>query len=197
MVWKKSNIKKTDKDKRKLHNPYHEDAKPILKSCLKHTLDASSDPESSKEDSHGESGGGSSTKDHGLSRSVASRLSVSTNSSRSVDSRRVPSVEQLSCTDDSSIDIPQYSQNRERTSQAGPQHEAKKKVRFNAIQIRDYERVVGDNPSCTSGPPLSCVHVEDMMLQASASLSFLRRFHVLSLFQDWLEVSKNVNDRYQ
>jgi hypothetical protein len=31
----------------------------------------------------------------------------------------------------------------------------KKSVRFNAIQIRDYERVVGDNPSCTAGPPLS------------------------------------------
>ena len=27
-------------------------------------------------------------------------------------------------------------------------------VRFSEIQIRDYERVVGDNPSCSSGPPI-------------------------------------------
>jgi thiol:disulfide interchange protein len=32
--------------------------------------------------------------------------------------------------------------------------EPKKKVRFAAILIRDYERVVGDNPSCTIGPPV-------------------------------------------
>jgi hypothetical protein len=38
-----------------------------------------------------------------------------------------------------------------------PFGEGRKKVRFNAIQIRDYERIVGDNPSCTSGPPLSYV----------------------------------------
>jgi len=32
--------------------------------------------------------------------------------------------------------------------------EPKKKVHFAAILIRDYERVVGDNPSCTIGPPV-------------------------------------------
>jgi len=31
---------------------------------------------------------------------------------------------------------------------------AQKSVRFHGIEIRDYERVVGDNPSCSSGPPI-------------------------------------------
>jgi hypothetical protein len=30
-----------------------------------------------------------------------------------------------------------------------------KSVRFNEIHIRDYERTVGDNPSCSSGPPIA------------------------------------------
>lgn len=30
----------------------------------------------------------------------------------------------------------------------------RKSVRFNDIQIRYYERTVGDNPSCSSGPPI-------------------------------------------
>jgi hypothetical protein len=29
-----------------------------------------------------------------------------------------------------------------------------KGVRFHNIHIRDYERVVGDNPSCSAGPPV-------------------------------------------
>jgi hypothetical protein len=33
-----------------------------------------------------------------------------------------------------------------------PQHV--KSVRFSEIHIRDYERIVGDNPSCTAGPPI-------------------------------------------
>ena len=28
-------------------------------------------------------------------------------------------------------------------------------VRFNAIEVREYERIVGDNPSCSKGPPIS------------------------------------------
>ena len=30
-----------------------------------------------------------------------------------------------------------------------------KTVRFGEIQIREHERVVGDNPSCSTGPPIS------------------------------------------
>ena len=31
---------------------------------------------------------------------------------------------------------------------------AEKSVQFKEIYIRDYERIVGDNPSCSSGPPI-------------------------------------------
>lgn len=33
-----------------------------------------------------------------------------------------------------------------------------KSVRFGSISIREHERVVGDNPSCSTGPPLGYVH---------------------------------------
>jgi len=33
-------------------------------------------------------------------------------------------------------------------------NEKKKTIKFSNIQIREYERVVADNPSCTSGPPV-------------------------------------------
>lgn len=29
------------------------------------------------------------------------------------------------------------------------------KIRFKDIQIREYARTVGDNPSCSSGPPIA------------------------------------------
>ena len=35
-----------------------------------------------------------------------------------------------------------------------PETKIEKSVRFKEIHIRDYERVVGDNPSCSSGPPI-------------------------------------------
>ena len=28
-------------------------------------------------------------------------------------------------------------------------------IKFHIIEIREYERTVGDNPSCSSGPPIS------------------------------------------
>ncbi|CAJ1946310.1 unnamed protein product [Cylindrotheca closterium] len=37
------------------------------------------------------------------------------------------------------------------STKTGPK---RKSVRFTDIQIRDYERTVGDNPSCSSGPPI-------------------------------------------
>jgi hypothetical protein len=35
------------------------------------------------------------------------------------------------------------------------QRSIKKSVRFTDIQIREYERTLGDNPSCSSGAPVS------------------------------------------
>ena len=37
---------------------------------------------------------------------------------------------------------------------SGKKSSNRKAVRFHDIQIRDYERIVGDNPSCSSGPPI-------------------------------------------
>lgn len=148
-----------------------EEAQPKLKSCLKkphHETSTSSDQESSQEDSYRISGDGSSTKEPGSCRSVASQSLSSTNCSRSIESRgsaessshqrKANSTDQMSCTDESSADHAQSSQKSERSTRSCSQSGVKKRVRFNAIQIRDYERIVGDNPSCTSGPPLSYVH---------------------------------------
>ena len=44
----------------------------------------------------------------------------------------------------------------EATDEGSPKEKSRKKksVQFCEIQIRDYERVVGDNPSCSNGPPI-------------------------------------------
>lgn len=39
----------------------------------------------------------------------------------------------------------------EKSASSSPQE---KQVRFSEIHVRDYERVVGDNPSCSAGPPI-------------------------------------------
>jgi hypothetical protein len=39
-------------------------------------------------------------------------------------------------------------------SENSAKQQPEKGVRFNEIHIRDYERIVGDNPSCSSGPPI-------------------------------------------
>jgi hypothetical protein len=166
MVWKKS--KRSGKGSKKLKS-VPEEAQPKLKSCLKKRLaetTSTSDQESSQEESYRISGDGSScTKEPGSVRSLASRSLASTNCSRSVESRnsgestslqqKASSADQMSFTDESSNGNALSSQHSERSARSNLPPGAKKKVRFNAIQIRDYERVVGDNPSCTSGPPLS------------------------------------------
>lgn len=42
-------------------------------------------------------------------------------------------------------------------SAAVPLTTTEKKVRFGDIRIREHERVVGDNPSCSTGPPIGYV----------------------------------------
>jgi hypothetical protein len=145
-----------------------EGQQPKLKSCLKkpngskYDLYVSSDQESSQGSSPRLPCDASSTREQsstrsGTSRSIESKSQESRGSQGSSSiRRRTISVEQTSCTsENSSVDNAHSSQNSERSYHSCTQTETKKTVRFNAIQIRDYERVVGDNPSCTSGPPLS------------------------------------------
>jgi hypothetical protein len=37
----------------------------------------------------------------------------------------------------------------------GQQEKPKRNIDFKAVEIREYARTVGDNPSCSSGPPIS------------------------------------------
>ena len=76
--------------------------------------------------------------------------------------RRVASVEQFSVgsrswdRDSRKSEAAQSTQASERSSEDSRTlvEETRKKVNFASIHIRDYERVVGDNPSCTIGPPV-------------------------------------------
>lgn len=58
---------------------------------------------------------------------------------------------------------------------------SKKTVKFQTVQIREYERVVGDNPSCTIGPPIGIgwkyarTHVEDLNSYETARLGKRKR----------------------
>lgn len=36
-----------------------------------------------------------------------------------------------------------------------PENGGKGGIKFKNIEIREYERTIGDNPSCSSGPPIS------------------------------------------
>lgn len=154
MAWKKS--KRSSKGGKKL-KPVAEEAQPKLRSCLKKPegrTPTTSGQESSQKELYRISPDGSSTKEPGSLKSVASRSLASTNCSRSVESRgsaesgsRNPaSVEQMSCTDESSADHGQSSQASERSAQSGFPVNTTKRVRFNAIQIRDYEVSRPDTP---------------------------------------------------
>mmetsp|Transcript_4086 Transcript_4086/g.6430 ORF Transcript_4086/g.6430 Transcript_4086/m.6430 type:complete len:673 (-) Transcript_4086:101-2119(-) len=173
MPWKKNKNKRSDKGK--LRPVPEEGPQTKLKSCLKKKTDvSSSDQDSSQAESIRVSGDTSTSRDHS-SRSAATRSIGSTNGSKSVGTngspkslesrgsgsssllRKGPAGEQMSCTSEgSSADNAHSSLNSQRSNRSNPvPEENKKRVRFNAIQIRDYERIVGDNPSCTAGPPLS------------------------------------------
>ena len=53
-----------------------------------------------------------------------------------------------------SDDVIVRNQNKNNSSQQQPPPR-RPSVLFKAIEIREYERTVGDNPSCSSGPPVS------------------------------------------
>ena len=40
-------------------------------------------------------------------------------------------------------------------SENGETSSSSKGIQFHQIEIREYERTLGDNPSCSSGPPMS------------------------------------------
>lgn len=156
MVWKKS--KRSSKGGKKL-KPVAEEAQPKLRSCLKKPegrTPTASGQESSKKELYRISPDGSITKEAGSLKSVASRSLASTNCSRSIESRgsaesgsqqrNTASVEQMSHTDESSADHGQSSQASEHSAQPGFPVNTKKRVRFNAIQIRDYEVSGTDDP---------------------------------------------------
>jgi hypothetical protein len=166
MVWKKGKQRKGDSQGNNKLASVPEEAK--IKAHLK--PNAGPDQESSHDSSKNQ-GGDSSTRDYYktsvASRSVGSR-SGDSRCSGSASARWTMSVEQESCDSGASLgssereskksDRGSPSQGSERSSpsKTSQREEAnhRRRVRFDKIQIRDYERVVGDNPSCTIGPPI-------------------------------------------
>ena len=47
------------------------------------------------------------------------------------------------------------SRNGSVTTSATPKSQRTPKVQFKHVQVREFERVIGDNPSCSSGAPVS------------------------------------------
>lgn len=182
MVWKINKHKKSER--RVSNPTPVIESQPKLKSCLKTTNDSvkhrDSLTDSSKilDSSHLTKSRELSGKS-GVSRGVRSSNSNLSNSNLSVDveskgsgnsslsftirRQRVASVEQRSISsrswdrDSRKSENAQSLQTSERSSadsRSNFEETPKKTVQFNSIFIRDYERVVGDNPSCTIGPPV-------------------------------------------
>ena len=159
------------------------ESQPKLKSCLKTTNDIydvfehhdssndssrfQHDPNSSKVQEQSSKYGGSRSRSSRSLGSKGSNLSVESkgsgnSSSVHANSKRVASVDVHSVSSRSwdresrKSETAQSTQTSERSSadSRSQLEEKKKSVHFTMIQIRDYERVVGDNPSCTIGPPV-------------------------------------------
>lgn len=60
-----------------------------------------------------------------------------------------------------------------------------KAVRFGTIGIREHERTVGDNPSCSTGPPIGYVFV--LIWVFSSCYFHTDEESHLNLLQDWME----------
>lgn len=156
---------------------------PKLKSCLKTTKYLSEHAQPSQDfspfqnddfigkgvrDQSIKSGGSKSrsAKSVGSNRfSDRSVESIGSGNSSSVHSKRIAPVEQHSVSSRSWDRESRKSETAQSTQTTSSGHslastsrslsEVKKKtVRFNVIYFRDYERMIGDNPSCTCGPPV-------------------------------------------
>jgi len=177
MVWKINKHKKSDKRGRIIKQKQVVESHPKLKSCLKTTKDLSTHYDSFNDSSKiqdgpkniklreqsiksGESRGARSSSGY-FSTDVGSKGSGST-SLGFTNRKRVASVDQYSVSsrswdrDSRKSETAQSTQTSERSIADSSSHveEKKRKVHFSSIHIRDYERVVGDNPSCTIGPPV-------------------------------------------
>jgi hypothetical protein len=131
-----------------------------LKSCLK--KDATADQHRG---SVGSGSSGSSRKNCESTKSggsrTGSRISNSSFHSKKDESRK----DEPSCTSSSrssnSSQSHSHSSSRQQNSAeihtGSPQssmYAGEKVVRFSEIQVREFERIVGDNPSCSAGPPI-------------------------------------------
>lgn len=177
MVWIINKHKRADKQGKIIKHKQYLESQPKLKSCLK-TKNYSVAPRDSLNDSSELQDDLSNSKvreqssKSGGSRGVRSSSSIfsadveskgSGNSSLSFKNRkRVASVEHNSMSSRSwdresrKSEVAQSTQTSERSSTDSRSHAEKKKrkVHFTSIHIREYEIVVGDNPSCTIGPPV-------------------------------------------
>eukprot|EP00531_Pseudo-nitzschia_arenysensis_P014883 CAMPEP_0116143184 /NCGR_PEP_ID=MMETSP0329-20121206/15311_1 /TAXON_ID=697910 /ORGANISM="Pseudo-nitzschia arenysensis, Strain B593" /LENGTH=639 /DNA_ID=CAMNT_0003638479 /DNA_START=234 /DNA_END=2153 /DNA_ORIENTATION=+ len=176
MVWKINKHKKSERQGR-ISNPTPIlESQPKLKSCLKTTNDLEKHRDSLTDSSKlfddaqhikareqsAKSGGSRGARSSNSNLSVESKGSGNSTLSFTI-RRRVASVEQRSISSRSWDRESRKSENAqsiqtvsERSSADSRSNieETKKKVQFTSIYVRDYERVVGDNPSCTIGPPV-------------------------------------------
>ena len=179
MVWKINKHKKSDKQGKIRRQKKILDSQPKLKSCLKTKKNTNKHNDDSLEDSSrfiddpnyaknreqstksGTSRGARSSGSN-FSHGIESKGSANSPSLGFANKKRVASIEQHSVSSRSwdresrKSETALSTQGSERSSVGSRSRvEApKKKVHFSSIHIRDYERVVGDNPSCTIGPPV-------------------------------------------
>jgi len=125
-----------------------------LNSCFKSSSDSDGDSISmrskSKESSSSVSGSSGDDSSSSASADASSRHSIpSSNDVASDDHEPTAGGSANSCTSktvNTTCGSSSCSSNKSRTR--------KKKVRFDVVKIRKYERTVSDNPCCSSGPPI-------------------------------------------
>jgi hypothetical protein len=69
-------------------------------------------------------------------------------------------------------------------------HRVHHHVGFGTVQVQEYVRILGDNPSCSSGPPISYVSQAKMLLAFSNQCAHMcTSFIPPNLIQNWLGIS--------